>query len=142
MQLGVILCRFLSAEAVFPASADTTPQWGQSFAVQVEVSQRDASAQPVVVLRQTAVSRLVEKPLGREKIVQMLGTLEGPVAAARDKALLLLSFAGGLRRAELTALRIEHVHRHRKGTTITIPRSKTDQEERRREVEILFGSGS
>jgi integrase len=81
----------------------------------------------------------MKRPLTREKIVQMIASLEGPIAAARDKALLLVGFAGGLRRAELAALRVEDIHRHRKGITLTIPHSKTDQEGKGREVEILYG---
>lgn len=43
------------------------------------------------------------------------------------------------RRSGLAALRIEHLAWHRKGVTIRLPRSKTDQEGARREVELLYG---
>ena len=91
------------------------------------------------IRRTLGTAPTMKKPLTRERIVKVLGTLEGPVAAARDKALLLLGFAGGLRRAELAAMRVEHIHRHRKGITINIPQSKTDQEKKGREVEVLYG---
>jgi integrase len=68
-----------------------------------------------------------------------MDTLEGPIAAARDKALLLIGFAGALRRSELAALRFEDVIWHPKGITIRLPRSKTDQEAVGREVKILWG---
>jgi integrase len=70
----------------------------------------------------------MKKPLTLDRIVKILGTLEGQIAAARDKALLLLGFVGGLRRSELAALRVEHLTKHRSGYTIRILRSKTDQE--------------
>ncbi len=91
------------------------------------------------IRRKLGTAPVMKKPLTREKIIQLLGVLEGPIAAARDKALLLLGFAGSLRRAELAALRVEDIHRHRKGITITIPYSKTDQEKKGREVEVLYG---
>jgi integrase len=91
------------------------------------------------IRRTLGTAPAMKKPLTREKIVQMIASLEGPIAAARDKALLLVGFAGSLRRAELAALQVEDIHRHRKGITITIPQSKTDQEKKGREVEILYG---
>ena len=91
------------------------------------------------IRRTLGTAPAMKKPLTREKIVQMIASLEGPIAAARDKVLLLVGFAGSLRRAELAALQVEDIHRHRKGITITIPQSKTDQEKKGREVEILYG---
>jgi integrase len=82
----------------------------------------------------------MKKPLTLDRIVKILGTLEGPIAAARDKALLLLGFVGGLRRSEMAALRVEHLTKHRTGYTIRIPRSKTDQEGKGREIEIVVGT--
>jgi integrase len=75
-----------------------------------------------------------------DRIVKILGTLEGPISAARDKALLLLGFVGGLRRSEMAALRVEHLTKHRSGYTIPIPRSKTDRGGKGREIEIVVGT--
>jgi len=91
------------------------------------------------IRRNLGVAQTRKKPLTRDRIVKLLGALEGPIAASRDKALLLIGFAGSLRRAELAALKVEEMTRHRKGITLSIPRSKTDQEGEGREVEILFG---
>jgi integrase len=91
------------------------------------------------IRRSLGVAQTRKKPLTRDRIVKLLGALEGPIAAARDKALLLIGFAGSLRRSELAALRVEQVTWHRKGITLAIPRSKTDQEGQGREVEILLG---
>lgn len=46
----------------------------------------------------------------------------------RDRALLLLGFAGALRRSELVAIRVEHLAFSVDGLELFIPRSKTDQE--------------
>jgi integrase len=80
-----------------------------------------------------------KRPLTLAKIQKLLDTLEGPIAAARDKALLLVGFVGGLRRSELAAIRVEHLGWHRTGCTIQIPWSKTDQEGKGREIELPFG---
>jgi integrase len=58
------------------------------------------------------------------------GHARGPIAAARNKALLLIGFAGALRRLELASMRFEDVIWHPKSITIRLPRSKTDQEAR------------
>lgn len=47
--------------------------------------------------------------------------------APRDRALLLLGFAGAFRRSELVALNVVDVQRTRQGLIVTIQRSKTDQ---------------
>jgi site-specific recombinase XerD len=46
----------------------------------------------------------------------------------RDRALLLLGFAGAFRRSELVALDTEHVSAREEGLSVLIARSKTDQE--------------
>lgn len=42
--------------------------------------------------------------------------------------MLLLGFAGALRRSELVAVRVEHLHEDTQGFLLEIPKSKTDQE--------------
>jgi integrase len=46
----------------------------------------------------------------------------------RDRALVLLGFAGALRRSELVAFDVEHLERRPEGLTLHIGHSKTDQE--------------
>jgi integrase len=47
---------------------------------------------------------------------------------ARDRAILLIGFAGAFRRSELVAVQVEDLRFDATALTITIPRSKTDQE--------------
>lgn len=75
-----------------------------------------------------------------ELIRRMVDTAEGTLTASRDRALILIGFAGGLRRSELAGIRCEHLTWHARGITITLPRSKTDQEGQGREVEIARGA--
>ena len=61
------------------------------------------------------------------------------VKDARDRALLLIGFAGGFRRSEIVALDCDDVERVRQGLIVTLRRSKTDQEGAGRKVGIPFG---
>lgn len=54
----------------------------------------------------------------------------------RDRALLLLGFAGGFRRSELAGIRCEHLEFKGNGIIVTLPRSKADQEGEGRKVGI------
>jgi site-specific recombinase XerD len=70
----------------------------------------------------------------------MVGTLEASLAGQRDRALLLLGFAGAFRRSELVALDVADVTRTRDGLVVQVRRSKTDQEGAGRQVGIPYGS--
>ena len=59
--------------------------------------------------------------------------------AVRDRALLLIGFAGGFRRSELVAIDVEHLTWRRDGAVILLPRSKTDQEGAGQVVPIVYG---
>jgi integrase len=61
------------------------------------------------------------------------------VKDARDRALLLIGFAGGFRRSEIVGLNCDDIERVRQGVIITLRRSKTDQEGAGRKVGIPFG---
>ena len=58
----------------------------------------------------------------------------------RDRALLLLGFAGAFRRSELVALDCEDIEECETGMRITIRRSKTDQEGAGQTIAIVRGS--
>jgi site-specific recombinase XerC len=75
-------------------------------------------------------------------IKRMVDTMEGTLTASRDRVLVLIGFAGGLRRSEVAGICFEHLQLHSSGSgiTITLPQSKTDQERQGREVEIARGS--
>ena len=59
---------------------------------------------------------------------------------ARDRAILLIGFAGAFRRSELTAICVEHITRLSSGIEIELPRSKTDQLGESRQVFIPTAS--
>lgn len=64
------------------------------------------------------------------------------IRAARDKALLLLGFAGAFRRSELCALDLSDLFWSEEGIVIDIKRSKTDQHGRGRKIGICFGKNA
>jgi site-specific recombinase XerD len=70
----------------------------------------------------------------------MLEGLGTDPAGCRDRALLLLGFAGALRRSELVGLDVADVTEGTEGLTVRLRRSKTDQEGAGRTVGIPFGS--
>lgn len=67
-------------------------------------------------------------PLLTSDIKKLLAALPDNRAGCRDRALLLIGFAGGFRRSELAAIDVEHVSETTDGLVIRIPRSKTDPE--------------
>jgi integrase len=70
----------------------------------------------------------------------MLEGLGTDPAGCRDRALLLLDFAGALRRSELVGLDVAHITEGTDGLTVRLRRSKTDQEGAGRTIGVPFGS--
>jgi integrase len=64
------------------------------------------------------------------------------LAGRRDRALLLMGFAGALRRSELVALDVEHITWTHAGMKLLIERSKTDAEGEGAEIGIPRGQAS
>lgn len=66
----------------------------------------------------------------KDDLLEMLAVAEqqAPMKAARDKALLLVGFAGAFRRSELVALTVADLTERSEGMEVVIRRSKTDQE--------------
>jgi integrase len=78
-------------------------------------------------------------PLLREDLFVVLGTMGDRLKDLRDKALLLIGFAGGLRRSEIVAVTCNDLERVQHGVILAIRRSKTDQEGMGRKIGIPFG---
>ena len=78
-------------------------------------------------------------PLLKDDLFAMLDAMGDTLKDARDRALLLIGFAGGFRRSELVAIDIGSIQFMRQGVIVTIPRSKTDQLGAGRKVGIPVG---
>jgi site-specific recombinase XerD len=75
-----------------------------------------------------------------EDVRLMVRQLPSSLLGDRDRALLLVGFAGAFRRSELVSLDVADVNLTRDGAIITLRRSKTDQEGQGRKVGIPYGS--
>jgi integrase len=80
------------------------------------------------------------RPVTVPDLRAMLDGLGTDPAGCRDRALLLLGFAGALRRSELVGLDVADLTEGTDGLTIRLRRSKTDQEGVGRTVGIPYGS--
>ncbi len=89
--------------------------------------------------RKHGTSQRQAKPLMRDDLFLLLDRLGTTLRDQRDRALLLLGFAGGFRRSELVALEHADIETTRQGLIVTIRRSKTDQEGAGRRIGIPHG---
>ena len=65
--------------------------------------------------------------LATEELTRLVRTCDQTLVGKRDRALLLLGYAGALRRSELVAVMREHVQLTNDGLRLQIPRAKGDQ---------------
>jgi integrase len=79
------------------------------------------------------------RPLLKEDLFAVLDAMGDTMKDVRDRALLLIGFAGGFRRSELVAIDVGAIEFVRRGAIVTIPRSKTDQVGTGRKVGIPVG---
>lgn len=79
------------------------------------------------------------KALTREDLFAILDAMGNGMKDVRDRALLLLGFAGGFRRSELVGLDVTDIEHVRQGIIITLRHSKTDQEGAGRKIGIPHG---
>jgi integrase len=90
-----------------------------------------------------AVASYIAECAGRLKagsIQRRLNATDAALIGARDRALILLGFAGACRRSELVALDVTDLAFSRDGLTVTLRRSKADQEAQGRKIGIPYGS--
>ncbi|HEY5412394.1 MAG TPA: site-specific integrase [Caulobacteraceae bacterium] len=70
---------------------------------------------------------------------KLIRTCEPGVAGARDRALLLIGFAGALRRSEIVALDVAHFAWLDDGVKLLLEKSKTDKDGEGAEIMIVAG---
>lgn len=80
-------------------------------------------------------------PAVKEDVLLMVAGLDG-LKGIRDKALLLIGFAGAFRRSELVSLMVADIEKAPQGIIILLRFSKTDQDGRGRKVAIPYARGS
>ena len=80
-----------------------------------------------------------KEPLLTADLIAMLDVLDQGLSGIRDRALLLMGFAGGFRRSELADLETEDVKETEEGLVIRLRRSKTDPEGKGAMVALPYG---
>lgn len=79
-------------------------------------------------------------PALTDDIRAMVDATDAGMIGTRDRALVLLGFAGAFRRSELVGLDVEDCVFGKDGLTVTLRRSKTDQDGAGRKIGIPYGS--
>ena len=103
--------------------------------------QQPAVSETLKGIRRTlGTAQQVKAPLLTADVRRMVEALPENLAGCRDRALLLLGFAGGFRRSELAALDVGDVLATEDGIVVKLRRSKTDPEGKGRDVGIPYGS--
>jgi site-specific recombinase XerD len=78
-------------------------------------------------------------PLLPSDLRKMMQVVPDSMTGLRDRAILLLGFAGALRRSELSALTLDRLALAPEGLVVTIARGKTDQDGQGRKIGIPYG---
>ncbi|SFM43217.1 site-specific integrase [Nitrosomonas communis] len=92
------------------------------------------------IRNQHGVKQRQVAPAIKEDIVAMAANLQG-IKGIRDKALLLIGFAGAFRRSELASLQVSDIEFVQQGVLIHLRRSKTDQAGQGRKIAIPYARG-
>ena len=80
--------------------------------------------------REYGATQEKKAPITREELAEMIVRTEDDLRGTRDRALLLVGFAGALRRSEIVALEVRDVEFVRGDVVLTLRQSKTDQTKR------------
>ena len=92
------------------------------------------------ILRQHGTPPRQAAALTTPEIAKLVATCDGGLTGCRDRALLLLGYAGALRRSELAAVQREEITFVLDGLRLLVPKSKTDPEGQGVELGIPRGA--
>ena len=92
------------------------------------------------IRRTLGTAQTQKAPALTDDIRAMVDRTDAGMIGARDRALILLGFAGAFRRSELVGLDVEDCAFGKDGLTVNLRRSKTDQEGAGRKIGIPYGS--
>jgi integrase len=81
-------------------------------------------------------------PVLAPELAKLVENLDDSARALRDRAFLLLGFAGGFRASELVAMRVENLAFEEDGLVVFVPRSKQDQVGRGKHTAVPRGVSS
>ncbi len=92
------------------------------------------------IRRTVGTAQSGKRPLYTDQVRAMIHALPKGLQGRRDRALLLMGYAGGFRRSELAGIEVRDVAVEQDGLVVTLRHSKTDQEGQGRKVALPFGS--
>ena len=92
------------------------------------------------IRRTNGTAQAAKTPVLVDDLRRMISRLPDNLLGVRDRALLLIGFAGAFRRSELVALDVPDAVVNRDGLVVLIKRSKTDQDGEGRKIGIPYGS--
>jgi integrase len=91
------------------------------------------------IRRTVGTAQEQKSPLLVVDLRAMVSAMPDKLIGLRDRALLVIGFAGAFRRSELVALNVEDITEGPDGLTVTLRRSKIDQEGAGRRVGLPLG---
>ncbi len=91
------------------------------------------------IRRRRGTAQREARPLLRDELFRTLDAIGDSMKDARDRSLLLIGFATGLRRSELVGLDVPDIETVSQGLVIHLRRSKTDQDGAGRKIGVPFG---
>lgn len=91
------------------------------------------------IRRSIGVAQARKAPATADKVAAMASCCTDTLHGKRDRALLLLGFAGAFRRSELVALTVADIAEEAAGLRVTIRKSKTDQDGEGHTIAIARG---
>ena len=142
-----ILCDYLSQHAI-THKPSTLTRWLASIS-QAHLSQGMESPCRSIEVRRTvrgikrehgAKPRRVAPAL-RDEVLAMVSASPDRLTGVRNKAMLLVGFAGALRRSELANLRVEDIKFDVRGMILALGKTKTDQTGENDEIAIPLAKG-
>jgi site-specific recombinase XerD len=139
------LCAFLADQATLGKRASTLGRRLAAIryfhrAAGYETPTSDEKVKAVLSgIRRTIGAAPVRKKAATADIVIAMSSSATSLRALRNRAIVLLGFAGAFRRSELVALNVEDIEETPEGVLVTLRRSKTDQEGFGRRVAIPRG---
>ena len=143
--LAEYLARFAGKLSVATLELRMTAIHKQHLAISAESPAQSEMVKRVMqgIRRKLGTKQRQVQPILKDDILSTLVMVDRqkPVKAARDRALLLIGFAGAFRRSELVAVKVEHITHVSNGIEIFLPKSKTDQEGSGRTVFIPHSNG-
>lgn len=92
------------------------------------------------IKRTVGIKQRQVSPVLKDDIVKMVNGLNGK-KGYRDRALLLIGFAGALRRSELVGLKFDDIDFVEQGLIVNLRKSKTDQLSEGRKIAIPYARG-